>query len=73
MKQYTSTIQQFIDFCDAEQIPKALHFSADKFILCAFVASSIGRNSGGTPHVRLSAIKAWHIAHKMDWKGSTHL
>ena len=73
MKWHFGAIQQFIDFCITEHIPNNLHFPADEFILCAFAASSVGRHSGSTPCARLSAIKAWHIAHNMEWKGSTWL
>ena len=38
-----------------------------------FAASSLSKHSGSTPWACLAAIKAWHIAHNMEWKGSAHL
>ena len=73
LRRYTGAIQQFIDFCISERIPDSLHFPADEFVLCTFAASSAGRHAGSTPRARLSAIKAWHIAHNMEWKGSSRL
>ena len=73
LQRYTGAIQQFINFCIAEKIPDSLRFPADEFVLCAFAASSAGKHAGSTPRARLSAIKAWHITHNMEWKGSSHL
>ena len=70
VKRYSGTIKQFILFCDAERIPEHLRFPADEFVLCAFAASSLGKHARTT---RLSALKAWHIAHNMEWKGSSRL
>jgi hypothetical protein len=68
-----SAIDQFIRFCDTEGVPDHLRFPADEFILCAFAASSAGIHSRSTPRNRLSALKAWHIAHNVEWKGSSRL
>lgn len=73
LKRYSSTIKLFIRFCDAERVPDQLRFPADEFVLCAFAASSFGRHAGGTPRSRLSALKAWHAAHNVEWKGSSRL
>lgn len=73
IKRYDGAIRQFIRFCNTEQIPEHLRFPANEFVLCAFAASSIGTHSMTTPRNRLSALKAWHIAHNMDWNGSTRL
>lgn len=73
LKRYTGTIKQFIRFCDAEHVPEHLRFPADEFILCAFAASSLGKHAGGTPRSRMTALKAWHAAHNVEWKGSTRL
>jgi hypothetical protein len=73
LKRYTGTIKQYIRFCDAERIPERLRFPAHEFILCAFAASSFGRHAGGTPRSRLSALKAWHAAHNVEWNGSSRL
>ena len=48
-------------------------FPADEFVLCTFMASSFGRHAGGTPRSRLSALKAWHATHNIEWKGSSRL
>jgi hypothetical protein len=73
IKRYSSTVEQFIRFCDLEQVPDHLRFPADEFVLCAFAASSLGKHSRSTPSNRLSALKAWHIAHNVEWKGSSRL
>jgi hypothetical protein len=70
---YSGAIQQFIQFCDAEGVPSHLRFPADKFVLCTFAASSADVHSRSTPRNRLSALKAWHVAHNTEWKGSTRL
>jgi hypothetical protein len=73
LKRYTGAIKQYILFCDAERIPQHLRFPADEFVLCAFAASSFRRHAGGTPRSRISALKAWHITHNVEWKGSSRL
>ena len=70
LKHYSGTIKQFIRFCDEERIPEHLRFPADEFVLCAFTASSLGKHAGGTPRSRLLALKAWHVMHNMEWRGS---
>ena len=73
IKRYSSMIKQFIHFCDKEQVQEHLRFPADKFLLCAFAASSLGRHAIGTPQKCLSILKAWHLAHNLEWRGSLHL
>jgi hypothetical protein len=73
LKRYAGSIKQFLRFCDAEHVPPHLRFPADEFVLCAFAASSCGRHAGGTPRSRLSALKAWHVAHNVKWNGSARL
>jgi hypothetical protein len=73
IKRYSGAIKHYITFCDAEGVPAHLRFPADEFVLCAFAASSIGRHTRSTPSNRLSALKAWHIAHNLEWKGSSRL
>ena len=73
VKRYSSSIQQYIRFCEAEGVPNHLRFPADEFVLCAFTASSIGIHARNTPKNRLSALKAWHIAPNLEWKGSSRL
>jgi len=73
IKRYASSLRRYIQFCDAEQIPEHLRFPADEFVLCAFAASCIGKHGGNTSRSRLSALKAWHLVHNLDWKGSPRL
>ena len=73
VKRYSGSIEQYIRFCDIEGIPIHLRFPADEFVLCAFAASSAGVHSRSTPQNRLSALKAWHIAHNLEWRGSSRL
>ena len=58
-------------FCDEEHVPEHLRFPADEFVLCAFAASSFKKHAGGTPRSRITALKAWHAAHNVEWRGST--
>ena len=51
VKHYSSSIRQYIHFCDIESIPEHLRFPADKFIVCAFSASSAGVYTCSTPIV----------------------
>ena len=73
VKRYSSSIKQYIRFCDMEGIPDHLRFPADEFVLCAFAASSAGVYARSTPRNQLSALKAWHIAHNLSWNGSSRL
>ena len=73
IKRYSGAIQQFIDFCESEHVPEHLRFPADEFVLCAFAASGIGKHAGSVPRAQLSALKAWHNAHGIEWRGSTRL
>ena len=73
IRRYSGAIDQFIDFCDAEGVPDHLRFPADEFILCAFAASSVGRHARSTAQSRLTALKAWHVVHNLEWKGSSRL
>jgi hypothetical protein len=73
LRRYSGTIKQFIRFCDAERVPEHLRFPADEFVLCAFAASSLGRHAGSTPRSRISALRTWHVAHNIEWKGSARL
>jgi hypothetical protein len=73
VRRYSGTIKQFIQFCDKEWVPEHLCFPTDEFILCAFVASSLGKHTSSTPCSRLSALNAWHFTHNMKWKGSIRL
>ena len=73
IQRYSGAIKQFIYFCDTERVPEHLRFPADEFVLCAFAASSLHRHAGGTPRSRLSALKAWHTSHNVEWKGSARL
>ncbi|KAF8797829.1 hypothetical protein BYT27DRAFT_7041133, partial [Phlegmacium glaucopus] len=73
INRYSSTIREFTRFCDSEDIPNHLRLPADEFVLCAFAASSAGRHAGNTARGRISAIKAWHTIHNVEWKGSARL
>ena len=73
IRRYSGAIYQFIEFCDTEGVPDRLCFLADEFILCTFAASSIGKHARSTAQGRLTALKVWHIAHNLEWKGSSHL
>ena len=73
LRRYSGTIKQFIRFCDDERVPEHMRFPTDEFVLCAFAASSFRRHAGGTPRSRMTALKAWHAAHNVEWRGSARL
>lgn len=73
LKRYSGAIRQFIHFCDSQQVPAHLRFPADELLLCTFAASSLGRHARSTTRSRLSALRTWHMAHNMEWKGSSRL
>ena len=73
VNRYSSSVELFLRFCDDEFVPNHLRFPADEFVLCAFAASSLSRHARSTVSNRLSGLKAWHIAHNVEWKGSACL
>jgi len=64
---YSHHVTHFLTFCKQEQVPAALQFPADEFVLCAYVASDAGRISASTIQNWLSGLKAWHNAH-VEWQ-----
>jgi hypothetical protein len=70
---YARHVTHFLDFCKREQVPSALQFPADEFVLCAYAASDVGLVSASTIQNRLSALKAWHNAHGAPWNGGLRL
>ena len=66
-------IEQFIQFCNIEQVPEHFCFPTNKFILCAFAVSSLRKHAASTVQSCLSALKAWHFMHNLEWKGKTYL
>ncbi|KAF8799790.1 hypothetical protein BYT27DRAFT_7263647 [Phlegmacium glaucopus] len=73
ISRYSSTVKDFIQFCDLEDIPNHLRLPADEFVLCTFAASSAGKHAGNMARGRISAIKTWHTIHNIAWKGSAQL
>ncbi|CEL60035.1 hypothetical protein RSOLAG1IB_12295 [Rhizoctonia solani AG-1 IB] len=69
-KNYSSFVNQFQLFCEGENIEKSAIFPADELVLCAFVGSFAGEKSGSTAGAAVSALKAWHRLHGVEWKGS---
>ena len=70
---YSLALTRFLNFCNLEDIPPELRFPANEFVLCAFAASNAGRISGNTVCKYISALKAWHILHGVNWKGGLRL
>jgi hypothetical protein len=70
---YSLALTRFLKFCNLENIPLELRFPANEFVLCAFAASNAGQVSGNTVCKYISALKAWHILHDVDWKGGLRL
>jgi hypothetical protein len=72
-KAYSHSIDLFNTFCDKENIPLQLRLPASELLLCAFAASNAGISSGNTVRNHISALKAWHYIHDVEWRGSTRL
>ena len=70
---YASSVTLFNRYCNQEGIPINLRLPASEFLLCAFAASNAGKLSGKTIRKHISALKAWHHIHDMDWNGNTRL
>jgi len=70
---YACHVTHFLNFCKQEQVPSALKFPADEFVLCAYAASDAGHISASTIQNRLSGLKAWHNAHGAPWNGGLRL
>ena len=70
---YARHVTHFLNFCKQEQVPPALQFPADEFVLCAYAAADAGHVSAGTIQNQLSGLKAWHNAHGAPWNGGLHL
>jgi len=70
---YSRSINLFISFCDKEKIPIRARLPANEYLLCAFAASKAGHLSGKTIQNHLTALKAWHHIHNVEWKGSAYL
>lgn len=70
---YRGTINQFLAFCDQENIPLHLRLPADEHLLCAFAASRVGVLSGETIKSQISALKAWHAYNDAPWCGRARL
>lgn len=70
---YSLALSRFLDFCNQENIPPELRFPANEFVLSAFAASNAGLLSGNTVCKYISALKAWHVLHDVEWKGGSRL
>ena len=70
---YSRHVHRFLGFCKRERVLDNLHFPADEFILCAYMAADAGRISTNTIQNRLTGLKAWHNAHNAPWNGSLRL
>lgn len=70
---YGNAVDRFLAFCSVECVPQGFQLPADEFVLCAFAASGAGVHSGSTARNNISALKAWHIAQGVTWKGGSRL
>ncbi|KAF9455715.1 hypothetical protein BDZ94DRAFT_1143418, partial [Collybia nuda] len=70
---YSNSVEHFMDFCNIEQVPHALHLPASEYLLSAFASSLAGKLAGKTARNKLSAIRAWHIQNGMPWLGGRQL
>ncbi|KAG2740383.1 hypothetical protein P692DRAFT_20754155, partial [Suillus brevipes Sb2] len=72
-RKYRGTIQNFLNFCDIENVPLQDRCPASEHLLCAFAASCMGSLAGSTVQSHISALKAWHAYRNAPWKGSIRL
>ncbi|KAJ7754012.1 hypothetical protein B0H16DRAFT_1316577 [Mycena metata] len=73
LNNFGHAVNRFLGFCGSEGIPPELQLPADEFVLCAFAASSAGIHAGSTARNNIAALKAWHVAQGVEWKGSSRL
>ena len=64
---YDISVKEYLDFCDAEQVPEADRLPASEMLLAMFAASLVGQIAGTTINVKICAVKAWHIQHNQPW------
>lgn len=70
---YTSTVQQFLDYCHIHAIPNVDTLPALESLLCDFAASFVGRVAGKTVSAKCDAIHVWHIKNGYSYQGNTQL
>ncbi|KAJ6505708.1 DNA breaking-rejoining enzyme, partial [Mycena vitilis] len=70
---YGGALDQFLFFCAVEGVPPKFQLPTDDFVLCAFAAASAGIHAGSTARNKIAALKAWHVAQNVEWKGGSRL
>jgi len=73
LTKYESGIRKFLSFCDRERIGNRFRIPASENLLCAFVATLAGEQSGDTIRNNLSAIRAWHIVNNLPYAAGLQL
>ncbi|KIK82035.1 hypothetical protein PAXRUDRAFT_39269, partial [Paxillus rubicundulus Ve08.2h10] len=64
---HRSGLLTFHIFCDAKNIPKTECAPAIPSIISAFISTLAGSYSGSAVSNYVSAIRAWHTIHGLDW------
>jgi hypothetical protein len=70
---YTSTVYNFLSWCESEHIPSKLRFPAHESVLCAYAARRIGLFSGKTARADITALRAWHLLNGLPWNFSSRV
>ncbi|KAG2118613.1 hypothetical protein DEU56DRAFT_706492, partial [Suillus clintonianus] len=73
LRKYRGSIHNFLLFCKHENISPHDRCPASKILLCAFASSRLGSLAGDYVHNHISALKAWHAYHNVQWMGGSRL
>ncbi|KAJ7108685.1 hypothetical protein C8R44DRAFT_585175, partial [Mycena epipterygia] len=66
---YGAGLLRFHQFCDCKGISESARLPADRFLLAAFVAASIGSCSGKCIRNWLNGLHLWHMYNNTPWHG----
>lgn len=73
IKNYSSGVRAFLNFCHQHCIPDDAIFPASDFLLCAFIASIPDTFSASTIKNYISGLRAWHIRNGYSFTRSDRL
>ncbi|KAJ7649915.1 hypothetical protein FB45DRAFT_730364, partial [Roridomyces roridus] len=66
---YGAGLLRFTQFCDRSSIGESARMPADRFLLAAFVADTVGTCSGKCIRNWLNGLRLWHIFNDAEWHG----
>jgi hypothetical protein len=70
---YATDLHLFHSFCEQHNISPSEHLLASQDLLCSYIASLSGTQSGSTIRGKVAAIRAWHIYNDTPWFSSIRL